>query len=96
MTVQRGHAATPPLCVKGRKGGISVADCLVRALWSTDRDYDEWPSKSFDQLQAEVSRSAGYPVSPSTIRSTIYGHPELFIRARKEQRVLWKLTEGMM
>jgi len=68
----------------------------VQALWGGERRYDKWPTKTLNQLQDEASTIAGYKISPSTIRSTIYGHPELFVRAGKEDRLIWKLTERLI
>jgi hypothetical protein len=84
--------AAPPSLVRGRKGQLSVADCIVRVLWGNGRPYSEWPSKTLQQLQAEVSGLAKYSVGASTLRATLYNHPELFIRAEKVLRVRWKLV----
>jgi hypothetical protein len=96
MTAKSPSKPRPPSCVKGRKGKISVADCLIQVLWSEKKNHDKWPAKSLEQLQTEASLIAGYLISSSTIRSTIYGHSELFVRAGKEKRVLWKLAEGSL
>jgi hypothetical protein len=89
------HDAVPPSRVKGRKGRISVADCIVQTLWGNGKPYKEWPSKTLGQLQEEVSRLANYNVGSSTVRATLYSHPELFVRAEKITRVQWKLAKGI-
>jgi len=83
-----------PALVKGRKGRVSVVDCMVAALWRTEpKEGIEWPAKTFETLREEVSSRLAYPVGSSTIRSTVYGHSELFQRASKDGKLCWRLTD---
>ena len=85
--------AEPPIpsFVKGRKGHVSVVDCMVRTLWCA-KDGD-WPERTFEELRAAVSEMQGYPVAPSTIRSSVYQYPELFERVQaKNGSLRWRLT----
>jgi hypothetical protein len=88
------NAEIVPSFAKGRKGGISVLDGIVRSLWvSPSRRGPTWPAKSFGQLIQEVSILAGYPVPTSTVRSTIYGHSHLFEKVVKDGHLLWRLSD---
>ena len=81
-----------PSFVKGRKGHISVVDCMVRALWRTNAGV--WPKRTFAELRATVSTMQGYQVTPSTIRSSVYQYPTLFQRTEaKNGSLRWKLTK---
>ena len=81
-----------PSFVKGRKGHISVVDCMVRALWRTNDGV--WPERTFEELRATVSTMQGYQVTPSTIRPSVYQYPTLFQRAEPMNGSLrWKLTK---
>ena len=81
-----------PSFVKGRKGNVSVVDCMVRALWRTNDG--GWPERTFQELRATVSRMQGYRVTPSTIRSSAYQYPTLFERVESKSGSLrWKLTK---
>lgn len=93
-STRQDRANEIPSFVKGRKGGISVADCIVRVLWSQPTGGHR-SGKSLAELQAGATRIAGYAISASTIRATLYGHPELFIRAGKSDRLLWTLVKGL-
>ena len=81
-----------PSFVKGRKGQVSVVDCMVRALWRTNDGV--WPERTFEQLRATVSTMQGYQVTASTIRSSVYQYPTLFERVEpKNGSLRWKLTK---
>lgn len=81
-----------PSFVKGRKGNVSVVDCMVRALWYTNDG--GWPERTFQELRTAVSAMQGYRVMPSTIRSSAYQYPTLFERVEsKSGTVRWKLTK---
>ena len=86
-------AETPiPSFVKGRKGHVSVVDCMVRTLWRA-KDGD-WPERTFEELRAAVSEMQGYHVAPSTIRSSVYQYAALFERVQAENGFLrWRLTK---
>ena len=85
--------AEVPSFAKGRKGGVSIIDCMVRALWMPDTGaHGKWPAKTFPDLAKEVSVLVGYRVSQSTIRSSAYAHPELFVRDTQEGILRWRLT----
>ena len=80
-----------PSFVKGRKGRVSVVDCVVRALWRANDG--GWPERTFEELRAIVSTMQGYQVTPSTIRSSVYQYPTLFQRVEPMNGSLrWKLT----
>ena len=85
-----------PRFVPGRRGGISVVDALVQVLWNTKRpkDREQWPAKSFNTLAAEVSSIVGYQLTSSTVRSSIYGHMELFEKDEQDGDLKWRLEEG--
>ena len=81
-----------PSFVKGRKGRVSVVDCMVRALWRTNDGV--WPECTFEELRATVSKMQGYQVTPSTIRASVYQYPTLFQRVEQKNGSLrWKLTK---
>ena len=81
-----------PSFVKGRKGHVSVVDCMVRALWRTNDGV--WPERTFEELRASVSAMQGYQVTPSTIRSSVYQHRTLFQRVERKTGLLrWRLTK---
>jgi hypothetical protein len=88
------RAEGPPTFARGRKGSTSLLDTLVESLWQSKVGGKlVWPSKSFTQLREEASRSQGYAIQPSTIRSTIYLRPDLFERvAPRSTSLLWRLT----
>ena len=84
-------ATTPiPQFVKGRKGHISVVDCLVRSLWRVNTG--RWPARTFAELRIAVSNLQGYDVASSTIRSSIYQYPQIFERVRNNGSLRWRLT----
>lgn len=74
---------SPPSVVRGRKGQASIADLVVRSLWPLDGDDNELPCKSLAKITEDCRAALGFAVSSSTIRSTIYNHPEIFERAEK-------------
>ena len=87
-------AETPviPSFVKGRKGHVSVVDCLVRTLWRAQDG--GWPQRTFEQLRTAVSEMQGYHVASSTIRSSVYQYPALFERVPAKNGALrWRLTK---
>lgn len=86
------ETADIPQFVKGRKGNISLVDCLVRSLWQTDNGC--WPARTFAQLRADVSELQGYNVALSTIRSSIYQYPQIFERVRDNKSLRWRLTDS--
>jgi hypothetical protein len=84
-----------PRFVPGRRGGTSVVDAVVRALWNAKRpkDGDEWPAKTFNALVVEASSIVGYQVTSSTVRSAIYGHMELFEKDEEGGGLKWRLSK---
>lgn len=85
----------PPSFVAGRKGQVSVVDSLVAVLWKRPRHGGAgWPKLIFSELQELVSARQGYAVGPSTIRSSIYKHPELFDRVAPDDShaLRWTLS----
>lgn len=86
--------ANAPSFVKGRKGGISIVDCMVQVLWTQDAgSIADWPVKTFPEIGKEVSDIVGYTVPPSTIRSTAYSHSDIFQKANAGGKFCWRLTE---
>lgn len=75
-----------PVFVKGRKGGISVVDAMVQALANGDPAGAEVTPDglrlTFEQLRVRASEVIGYLLAPSTIRSAVYGHANLFRRCK--------------
>lgn len=86
------HRGAIPVLVRGRKGQRSIADSLAKALTPSSRRTTEWPALTFGELATLVSEDQGYEVRASTIRSTIYGHAELFESNRVDGKVVWRLT----
>lgn len=63
-------------------------------LWRVDGD-NAWPELTFAELRAAVSKAQGYHVTPSTVRSSIYEHSDIFERAQPEGALLlWRLTKA--
>ena len=93
MSTPLESTATPiPSFVKGRKGHVSVVDCMVRTLWRAKEG--GWPERTFEEIRAAVSELQGYRVAPSTIRSSVYQYPALFERVQGTNGSLrWKLTK---
>jgi hypothetical protein len=83
-----------PVLVRGRKGQRSIADSLARALAYTSGRKSAWPALTFAELVVFVSTDQGYDVRDSTVRSTVYGHPELFESSKVDGKTLWRLTEA--
>jgi hypothetical protein len=77
---------------EGRKGRVSVLDCVVASLRPAE-SAGTWPSKTFEELRNSVSASLGYFVSNSTVRSTVYGHADLFEKASMDGRLRWHLSK---
>ena len=92
--MSRRTIQTPPSFVNGRKGRASVVDSIIVALWKRNSDGREWPELSFTELTAKVADLQGYPVSGSTIRSSIYQHSDLFERIVPDSSTVhWKLSD---
>jgi hypothetical protein len=92
-TSKAGHIP-PPSVVRGRKGGISVADALVAALWNPSGNSSDWPERTLEDLRIEVTRRLGYGILDSTVRSALYTNSTIFERCgTKSQRVLYRLTK---
>lgn len=90
----KGNPHDVPSFVRGRKGRTSLVDCLVSVLWKSADGTDPWPERSFKDLQEKVSKLQGYPVTGSTIRSSIYAHSDLFERVRSGHgALLWRLSK---
>jgi hypothetical protein len=76
---------------RGRKGRVSITDCLLLTL---GRQKDgRWPKYSFSELAERVSSLRRAPVSSPSIRSVVYRRPSLFERADgDEEALVWKLS----
>lgn len=84
-----------PQFVPGRRGGISVVDAVVRALWgdASPNDAERWPAKTFNALVTETSAIVGYELTSSTVRSAIYGHMDLFDKDESDGALRWRLSK---
>jgi hypothetical protein len=89
----------PPRLVAGRRGGISIVDALVEALWlrRAERNQsgsgEEWPSLGLEELHKYVLDCLKYNVASASVRSAIYNHPEIFERASTSAgRVAYRLS----
>lgn len=80
-----------PEFVKGRKGSLSIVDSMVRVLWRTMEG--EWSEKTFEELRSGVAAMQKYRIKSSTIRATVYQHPELFERVETKPVIRWRLTK---
>jgi hypothetical protein len=90
----KANKSEAPSVVKGRKGRVSVLDCMVKSLWATESAKAAvWPAKTFRQLTEDVAALRGYPVPSSTVRSIIYRHSDLFERTEKNEAILYSLSE---
>src|SRR5690242_4929846 len=95
MSRQRARADKPPFFVPGRRGGLSVVDAMVRALWEKPGSERQWPSMSIRELREQASLTLGYSVPPSSVRSSLYAHPDVFERCSVPPgRVAYRLTGG--
>jgi hypothetical protein len=84
----------PPSLIKGRKGHMSVIDCLFKVLWVVDsRKGTEWPSKTFQELADEVSAMRGKRVTESSVRSIVYRRSSLFDKVKADGKVYWQLSK---
>lgn len=72
----------PPTVVKGRKGQRSIADVIIETLWPIE-EFACVPSKSLEELRVRCSEVLKFEVASSTLRSTLYRHPEFFQKAEK-------------
>src|SRR5438874_2601698 len=97
MAAKRKQQQCIPSFVPGRKGRISVVDCIVGVLWkalgSNEADV-QWPARTFDELRSRVSQMQGYQVTSSTIRSAVYSQMHLFERTLASDGTLkWRLSK---
>jgi hypothetical protein len=92
---RKSGSGRAPSFVTGRRGGISVVDALVRSLWqeTSRRDVEGWPSKTFGTLATEASSIVGYQLTPSTVRSAIYGRIDLFEKDEQDGALRWRLSK---
>ena len=87
-------AGSPPRLVRGRRGGKSIVDALVKALWWDAMDDRQWPVRTIPALRDEVSRQLNYDAPPSSVRSTLYSRTDVFERTQVlGQGVAYRLTE---
>lgn len=63
--------------ISGRKGKVSIADLLIYALWPVNQ-FDTLIARSIEDLRSNCSSGLGFKVESSTVRSTLYRHPEIF------------------
>jgi len=65
---------------------------MVRSLWANEGA--EWPARTLEQLRDAVASALDYDVPSSTIRSTVYTHPNVFERCRVKGKIAYKLTSN--
>lgn len=82
--------------ISGRKGKASVADYLIHSLTPDENSNDEPPSKSIGDLTSCCAVGLGFEVASSTIRSTLYRHPEIFERDEDKCGAHYKLSTGFV
>ena len=83
--------------VPGRKGKKSVADCLIHALMPAHEIDNHVLSKSIGDLRTICSLVLSFEVESSTIRSTLYRHPEIFQRDdRQNAAVQYRLSSEFL
>jgi len=77
----------PPSFVRGHRGGASLTDTLVAALWPAC-------TLTITELRAAASTALGYDVPSSSIRSTLYTKDKIFERVKEDARtrVAYRLT----
>lgn len=81
-----------PSPIPGRKGQTSVANIVIHVLWPACISED-LPSKSLGDLQAICRAALAFDLSGSTLRSTLYRHPEIFEKACETQgKAFYRLT----
>lgn len=79
------------LYAKGRKGSASILDTIVKCMrLCHSRGQD---SISLKKLSQDVQSNLGFPVPDSSIRATIYRHPQLFVRAKRSRQAYYALSE---
>lgn len=91
MAANQSRKAQPINIVKGRRGKVSIINCLLTALSAADRG-NSWPSYTFEVLAERVSALRGSIVPVPTVRSVIY-RSELFEPGpNQDSRVTWRLN----
>jgi len=77
--------------VQGRRGKISILDCLLTVL-SRGKSEGTWPQCTFDQLTAQASALRLSDVKEPSLRSVVY-RAGLFERVPDDaDRVRWRLN----
>ena len=74
---------SPPSVIPGRKGQASIVDLVIRSLWPVNGSDSKLPCKSLAEITEECRSALGFLVGSSTVRSTIYKHPEIFEKSAK-------------
>lgn len=86
---------TAPSFVKGRRGGLSVIDAMVRALWVRKVRGGEyvWPCLPIGEICDTVARKLGYDIPSSTVRSELYRKTDIFEKNSADgSKVTYRLT----
>jgi len=77
--------------VRGRRGRVSILDCLLTAL-SRNKSEGPWPQCTLGQLREQVSALRATEVPEATVRSVVY-RAGLFERSPgSSERVKWTLN----
>ena len=94
MAIRNSKDLPPPSIVRGRKGGMSIADALVAALWNPTPNSHDWPERTIEELRIDASRRLGYEIPNSTIRSALYTTTDTFERCSAQSlRAVYRLTK---
>ncbi len=89
--IARDKNQEPISFVRGRRGRISILDCLLTALSPRDSK-GPWPEYAFDELRERVSALRSTEVREASLRSVVY-RANVFERAATgSDRVRWKLN----
>lgn len=92
MARHSSRSTVPPSFISGRRGGLSVVDAMVEALWRSSNDA-QWPCLTIPVLLDKISGRLGYEVPSSTVRSSLYTHTDIFEREqRSNKKVSYRLT----
>ena len=84
-----GSGMNLPSFAKARKGGLSVPDAMVAALWTKGGG---WPCLSISALTEQASRRVGYNVPAPTVRSILSRKERIFRRVLSGSRPAYELT----
>lgn len=83
--------AAIPSFVRGRRGGYSLVDALVRVLWPSAVGTPA--ALTIAEMQEGAKVVLAYDVPASSVRSALYSRPDVFERTvRPGARAAYRLT----